>query len=30
MALINPDVDDDTLLMELPEGWPDGMHISVI
>ena len=23
MAFLNPDVDDDTLLMELPEGWPE-------
>jgi hypothetical protein len=23
MACLNPDVDDDTLFMELPEGWPE-------
>jgi len=23
MAFLNPDVDDDTLFMELPEGWPE-------
>jgi len=29
-AFFNPDVDDDTLFMELPEGWPDKTRISVI
>jgi hypothetical protein len=24
-AFLNPDVDDDSLLMQLPEGWPEGL-----
>jgi len=29
-AFLNPDVDDDTLFMEQPDGWPDETRILVI
>jgi hypothetical protein len=29
-AFLHPDVDDDTLCMDLPEDWPDDLQMSVV